>query len=67
MANKHVDLIKAAPLFERFGKLGNSADIDQLKGMVLTVAEAVGPLHDRIPDTFPLYTAHDFGLSLIHI
>ena len=58
------EAISSNRLFKEFDKLADfenvsKADIDQLKAMVLDVAEKIGPHLDWIKITFRQYTAHD--------
>ncbi|HEX2205850.1 MAG TPA: hypothetical protein VHG91_21225 [Longimicrobium sp.] len=41
----------------------STSEVEQLVGMVLDVADRIGPLLDRIPLTFKQYTEHNIGHS----
>lgn len=55
--------VKQKPLFAEYENLANfedisEADIDELKGLVLDIADTVGPHLDRVKLTFAQYTEH---------
>src|SRR5688572_3023614 len=65
----YAEQISKQPLFQllktpRPGTALSSADVDSLAGMVLDVAEIVGPLLSDIPVTFKQYTKHDLAHSV---
>ncbi|MGA1870854.1 MAG: HD domain-containing protein [bacterium] len=61
---EYAEIIKQSGLFPEYEKLADfedisTADVDTLKGLVLNIADIVGPHLDRIRFTFPQYTEHD--------
>src|SRR3954469_21486011 len=64
----YADQIAALPLLDHLRvSVGRDdlsrADVEQLAGMVLDVAETIGPLLKQIPLTFRQYTEHDIQPS----
>jgi len=60
----HRDAVATSRLFLRFDELAgfekvNAAEVNQLKGLVLDVAECIGPHLEWIQFTFVQYTKHD--------
>jgi len=61
--SQDAESIARTKLFAQFDKLAPSditdTEVGQLKSMVTSIADDVGPLLDRITDTFFQYTGHD--------
>ncbi len=60
----YAEIVEQNELFKQYNKLVgfddiSSADVTALKGLVLNVADIVGPHLDWIKVTFPQYTEHD--------